>query len=213
MEEYANKFLELLRYVRYIKDEKVKIQRFLRGLPQYYKDRIDFYEPRTMEEEIRKAKYLYEQSKGKTDYHKTWKEKKNEKCDQRKKGFKPSNFRNQQKQPSQAASKPVGVAGENPKGPLKCWKCEGPHLRRNCPLENESARPAYNIQEAEIVGQVAREIPRIYAALEVCHTDHQSTVVEVAGKIVEQFVSILIDPGSTHSYITPRVVEIVLLRK
>ena len=25
MEEYANKFLELLRYVRYIKDEKVKI--------------------------------------------------------------------------------------------------------------------------------------------------------------------------------------------
>ena len=28
MEEYANKFLELLRYVGYIKDEKVKIQRF-----------------------------------------------------------------------------------------------------------------------------------------------------------------------------------------
>ena len=25
MEEYANKFLELLRYVRYIKDDKVKI--------------------------------------------------------------------------------------------------------------------------------------------------------------------------------------------
>ena len=33
MEEYANKFLELLRYVRYIKDEKVKIQHFLSGLP------------------------------------------------------------------------------------------------------------------------------------------------------------------------------------
>ena len=32
MEEYANKFLELLRYVRYIKDEKVKIQRYLNGL-------------------------------------------------------------------------------------------------------------------------------------------------------------------------------------
>ena len=38
MEEYANKFLELLRYVGYIKYEKVKIQRFLSGLPQYYKD-------------------------------------------------------------------------------------------------------------------------------------------------------------------------------
>ena len=57
MEEYANKFLELLRYVRYIKDEKVKIQRFLSGFPQSYKDRIEFYEPRTLEEGIRKAKY------------------------------------------------------------------------------------------------------------------------------------------------------------
>ena len=46
---------------------------------------------------IRKAKYFYEQSKGKPDYHKAWKDKKNEKFDQRKKGFKPSNFRNQQK--------------------------------------------------------------------------------------------------------------------
>ena len=48
MKEYANKFLELLRYVMYIKDEKVKIQHFLSGLPQYYKDRIEFYEPRTL---------------------------------------------------------------------------------------------------------------------------------------------------------------------
>ena len=52
MEEYANKFLELLRYVRYIRDEKVKIQRFLSGLPQAYIDRIKFYEPRTLEEAI-----------------------------------------------------------------------------------------------------------------------------------------------------------------
>ena len=55
------KFFELLRYVRYIKDEKVKIQRFLSGLPQYYKDIIEFYEPRTLEEAIRKDKYFYEQ--------------------------------------------------------------------------------------------------------------------------------------------------------
>ena len=96
MEEYANKFLELLRYVRYIRDEKVKVQHFLSGLPQSYKDRIEFYEPRTLEEAIRKAKYCYEQ-KGKLDYHKAWKDKKNEKFDQRKKGLKPSNFKNQRK--------------------------------------------------------------------------------------------------------------------
>ena len=38
MEEYANKFLELLRYVKYIRDDKVKTQHLLRGLPQPYKD-------------------------------------------------------------------------------------------------------------------------------------------------------------------------------
>ena len=68
------------------------------------------------------------------------------------------------------------------KGALKCWKCERPHLRRYCPLENESARPTYNIQGAETVGQVARAVPRIYAAQEDHQGDHQSTVVEVAGK-------------------------------
>ena len=38
-------------------------------------------------------------------------------------------------------------------------------------------------------------------------------MVEVASKIFEQYVSILIDPGSTHSYITPRVVEICAFEK
>ena len=80
-------------------------------------------------------------------------------------------------------------------------------MRRNCPLENESARPTYNIQETETVGQVARAVPRIYVALEDRQADHQSAVVEVVGKIVEQSVSILIEPGSTHIYITPRVVD------
>ena len=74
---------------------------------------------------------------------------------------------------------------------------------KNCPLDNENSRPSYNIQEAKIVGQVARAVPRIYVALEDHQADHQSTMVEVAGKIVEQSVSILIDPHSTHSYITP----------
>ena len=99
------------------------------------------------------------------------------------------------------------------KGPLKGWKCEGPHLCIYCPLENESARPAYNIQEAKTVGHVSREVPRIYAALEDHQEDHQSIVVAVAGNIVEQSISILIDPGFTHSYITPRVVEICTLRR
>ena len=56
------------------------------------------------------------------------------------------------------------------------------------------------------MGQVARAAPRIYAALDDRHADYQLNVVEVAGKIVEQSISILIDPDSTHSYINPIVV-------
>ena len=63
------------------------------------------------------------------------------------------------------------------------------------------------------MGQVAREVPRIYATLEDHQADHQWTVVEVTGKIVEQSISILIDPSSTHSYITPRVVDICAFKK
>ena len=37
--------------------------------------------------------------------------------------------------------------------------------------------------------------------------------VEVKGNIVEQSISILIYPGSTHSYITPRLVEICDFKK
>ena len=45
MEEYANKFLELLRYVKYIRYDKVKNQCFLSGIAQEYRDIIDFSKP------------------------------------------------------------------------------------------------------------------------------------------------------------------------
>ena len=69
------------------------------------------------------------------------------------------------------------------------------------------------IQEAENVGQVARIVPRIYVALEDHQANHQSIVVEVEGKIAEQSVFVLIDPGSTHNYITHRIVEICAFKQ
>jgi len=68
MDEYVKKFLDLLRYVGCIKDDKIKIQRFLSGFPSYYKDKIQYDEPKTLEEAIRKAKHLFEQSKGRTNF-------------------------------------------------------------------------------------------------------------------------------------------------
>jgi hypothetical protein len=49
IEEYVNKFLDLLRYVPYIKVEKKKVQCFINGLPKDYRDIIEFDEPKTLE--------------------------------------------------------------------------------------------------------------------------------------------------------------------
>jgi hypothetical protein len=62
----------------FIKDEKVKIKRFLSRLPSFYKDKIQFDEPKTLKETIRKSKYLYEHNKGRPCLPKT--------CDDKKKG-------------------------------------------------------------------------------------------------------------------------------
>jgi hypothetical protein len=50
MDEYDRRFFELLKYVGFKKDEKVKIQRFLSGLPSLYSDKIQYDNPRTLEE-------------------------------------------------------------------------------------------------------------------------------------------------------------------
>jgi hypothetical protein len=62
MEEYEKNFLELLRYVGYIKEEEVKIQSFLSGFPTFYKDKIQFDKPKTLEEtfEMLRFKLLLE---------------------------------------------------------------------------------------------------------------------------------------------------------
>jgi hypothetical protein len=49
-------FLELLKYVPFIKDETVKIQRYLSGLPPSISDKIQYDDPKTMEETIRREK-------------------------------------------------------------------------------------------------------------------------------------------------------------
>lgn len=63
VEEYEKKFLGLLRYVGFIKEEKGEDTRFLSGSPSFYKDKIQFDERKTLEETFRKANYLYDQSK------------------------------------------------------------------------------------------------------------------------------------------------------
>lgn len=54
---------------------------------------------------------------------------------------------------------------------------------------------------------IAIETPHIYVALEDRQVTYQAMVAKVEDKIVDQFISILIDPRSTHSYVNPKVVE------
>jgi hypothetical protein len=64
MEGYEKKLLGLLKYVSFIGDENMKIDRFLSGLPAFYKEKIKYDEPKTLTEAIKKGKYLYEQGQG-----------------------------------------------------------------------------------------------------------------------------------------------------
>jgi hypothetical protein len=53
----------------------------------------------------------------------------------------------------------------------------------------------------------ARNVPRIYAALDNKQVEFQSHMIEVEGKINDQPIAILIDSGASHSYLDPKMVE------
>lgn len=72
-EEYMTKFLEFLRYVPYLKDEKTKFQRFISGLSFKFKDQLAYDEPQSLEEIIEKLKHCHEQSKCKYEPKQDWK--------------------------------------------------------------------------------------------------------------------------------------------
>jgi hypothetical protein len=66
----------VLRYVDFIEDEQFNIQRFLSGLPSIFSDKIQYDDPKTLEEAIRRVKYLYDQHRGMQTFQKAWEDKK-----------------------------------------------------------------------------------------------------------------------------------------
>ena len=60
MDVFINKFLDLLHYVPYIKEEKVKIYQFLGCLPLSFWERIEFDMPKTLDTMLHKARLCYE---------------------------------------------------------------------------------------------------------------------------------------------------------
>jgi hypothetical protein len=63
IDEYERRFLELLKYVSFIKDETINIYRYLSGFPSFTSEKIQYDDPKTSKETIRRAKCLYDQKK------------------------------------------------------------------------------------------------------------------------------------------------------
>jgi hypothetical protein len=209
IDEYERRFLELLKYVSFIKDETVKIQKYLSGLPSFISDKIQYDDLKTLEETIRRAKCLYEQQKARPTFQKAWEDKKKFKMDQRKKGSKPPFFRNNpQGQQTPRELRMIETRGQRPrKPPIKCWGCKGDHMYRDCPHRGENVRTIHNVQQDETVEDMGINVPRIYASLDNKQTKYQSHMIEVEGMINNQTIAILIDLGASHIYIDPKMVE------
>ena len=99
MEDIINKFLDILWFAPYNKEEKVKFQWFLSCLLQSYNDRIEFNNPNTLDKVLRKERLCFEQYKQRNDTPKAQKDKKKEKINQQKKGFRTPPFRNMPRNP------------------------------------------------------------------------------------------------------------------
>jgi hypothetical protein len=124
-------------------------------------------DPKTLNETIQKAKYLYEQGQGRESMHKSWKDKKKEKSDQRKKRFKPpfninEPNKNQQDRYAKDESKEEDSFEKRGRPPIQCWGCKEYHLYKDCPHRKDRVKTVHNIQEATIV----KYMGRIYVALD-----------------------------------------------
>ena len=86
-------------------------------------------------------------------------------------------------------------------------------MYKGFPHREDKMKIMKKIQEATTVEDMGRIIPRIYVSLEDCQEEHQSHMIELEGKIINQYVVILIDSREIHSYIDPKVVDIFHLMK
>jgi hypothetical protein len=178
-------------------------------------DKIQYDDPKTMEETIRREKCLYEQQREKPTFQKAWDNQKRFKKEQRQKGSKPSFFRNSLwGQSSSKEPRKVEGTEQMPRPPpMECWGCKGNHRYRDCPHRKDKARTVHIVQQVETVEDMGSKMSRIYAALENKQAEFQSHMIEVEGMINNGPLVILIDSGASHSYVDPRVVESLHLTK
>eukprot|EP00253_Pinus_taeda_P036316 PITA_36316 len=181
MDEFITRFTSLLRYVPYIREEKAKVQRFFSSLPPYMRERIEFDNPKSMDEAIRKARICYQQSKQKGETAgRKWNEKKGFKSIGHNKGNRSgkgngkgpnsrstprtaSKFRTVNE--SKISEQHARLDSEGAvRPPVQCWGCGGLHYVKNYP-RRKGTEHLSQIHEASTVDEVGRSVPRINAAL------------------------------------------------
>eukprot|EP00253_Pinus_taeda_P011685 PITA_11685 len=157
IDEFVTKFTSLLRYVPYICEEKGKVQRFVSSLPLTMRERIEFDNPKTMDEAIRKARLCYQQNKSKRENSgKRWTDKRGSKMPMGSKGARssfqkgfskrantkiPTKNQNRFKPPAESKYSEQQVRLDNEgsaRPPVQCWGCGGPHYIRNCTHRKDS---------------------------------------------------------------------------
>eukprot|EP00253_Pinus_taeda_P002762 PITA_02762 len=196
MDEFITRFTSLLCYVPYIREEKAKVQRFVSILPPYMRERIEFDNPKSMDEVIRKARICYQQGKQKGETaSRKWNEKKSFKTVENNKGNRSNGnngigkgtnsrfatrtapkFRSANE--SKASEQQIRLDNEGTaRPPVQCWGCGGPHYIKNCP-QRKGTEQLSQIHEASTVGEVGRSVPRINAVLEDRQAEYQPTMVE-----------------------------------
>jgi hypothetical protein len=151
IDEYERRFLELLKYVSFIKDETVKIHRYLSGLPSFISEKIRYDDTKTLEETIRRAKCLYDQQKARPTFQKDWEDKNKFKMNQRKKVYKtPFFINNTQGQYASREPRMIEIGGQRPRQPpIQCWGCKGDHMYKDCLHRGEKVRTVHNVQQVE----------------------------------------------------------------
>ena len=63
------------------------------------------------------------------------------------------------------------------------------------------------------MGDIERSMPKISVALDNKKSYHQISMVKIEGMLKDKPISILIDPGASLSYVSPRIVETYKLQQ
>jgi TPP-dependent indolepyruvate ferredoxin oxidoreductase alpha subunit len=116
---------------------------------------------------------LYEKGQGRESMQKYWKDKRKEKFNQRRKGFKPPINRNEpnrnhQEKYAKGESKKEDSLRKRGRPPIQCWGCKENHLYKDLPHRKDRVNIVHNVQEATTV----EDIGRIYADLDDQQADY-----------------------------------------